>query len=79
MQALRKILSGAVGGFAGGSLIGLLEAAVIAWTGGGDEYGAFRFGALSYGILGTGLGAGIGLAAAVLPLLARDARATAAL
>ncbi len=79
MRALRKILSAVIGGFAGGSLIGLLEAAVIGWTGGGDEYGVFRFGALSYGLLGACVGAGIGVATAVLPFLARDPRRAAAL
>jgi arylsulfatase A-like enzyme len=79
MEAIKKILAAVLGGFAGGSLVGLAEAALIAATGGGDEYGAFRFGAISYGLIGAAIGGGIGVATAILSFLARDARRAAAL
>ncbi len=79
MDALKKIPAGAIGGFVGGCLVGLAEAALIAVIGGGDEYGAFRFAAISYGLIGALAGAGVGVATAVLSFLARDARAAVAL
>jgi len=79
MQAFLKIPSAILGGFVGGVIVGLVEAALIAYGGGGQEYGAFRFAAISYGILGAALGGGIGVASAVLAFLARDARAAGAL
>lgn len=74
MQALLKIVSSVFGGFVGGSLIGLLEGVVIAYAGGGEEYGVFRFGAISYGIIGALMGGGIGLGTVVLPFLGRNPR-----
>lgn len=79
MKALHKIPSAIFGGFIGGSLVGLSEAVVIAIAGGSDEYGVFRFGAISYGLIGAVLGAGIGLGTAILSFLARDARSAGAL
>jgi arylsulfatase A-like enzyme len=78
MAALTKIPAAAAGGLVGGCLVGLAEAALIA-TSGGDEYGVFRFAAVSYGLVGAALGAVLGILAAVLPFLARDARSAAAL
>ena len=79
MEALKKIPAAVLGGFVGGSLIGLLEGVLIAWTGGGEEYGVFRFAALSYGLIGAALGAGVGFGTVVLSFLARDARLAGAL
>ena len=53
MEALKKIVSAVLGGFVGGSIVGLAESVLIAWTGGGDEYGVFRFAAISYGLIGA--------------------------
>lgn len=78
MKFLMKILAGALGGFVGGSIVGLLEAVVIAYAGGGEEYGVFRFASVSYGIIGAVGGAGIGFGTVILPFLARDSRAAAA-
>src|SRR5690349_17461493 len=78
MDAFRKIPAGMVGGFVGGALVGLAEAALIAATGGGDEFGVFRFGAISYGLIGAAIGAGVGVGTAILPFLARDARRASA-
>jgi len=74
MQALEKLVAAVLGGLVGGSLVGLLEALLIAWTGGGEEYGVFRFGVIAYGLIGATVGAVFGLATIVLPFLARDAR-----
>lgn len=79
MHAFSKIPAAIAGGFIGGSLVGLVEAAVIAIAGGGEEFGVFRFAAISYGIIGACLGAGVGVATAILSFLARDARAAGAL
>ncbi|MFN2427152.1 MAG: hypothetical protein ABR587_11980, partial [Candidatus Binatia bacterium] len=79
MGALKKIPAAVLGGFVGGALAGLLEGMLIAWTGGGDEYGVFRFAVLSYGLIGAAMGAGIGAGTVVLPFLARDARLAGAL
>lgn len=79
MQALKKIPAAILGGFVGGSLVGLLEALVVAMTGGAEEFGVFRFGAISYGLIGAAIGAGGGVASVVLPFLARDGAAAAAL
>ena len=79
MLPIRKILSAVFGGFVGGSLVGLAEGVVVAWTGGGDEYGVFRFGAMAYGCIGAVLGGGIGVATVILPFFARDARRAGAL
>jgi arylsulfatase A-like enzyme len=79
MDGFRKIPAGMVGGFVGGALVGLAEAALIAATGGGDEFGVFRFGVISYGLIGAVLGAGVGVATAILSFFARDARSASAL
>lgn len=79
MHALKKIPAAMFGGFVGGSLVGLLEALVVAMTGGAEEFGVFRFGAISYGLIGSAIGAGGGVASVVLPFLARDGAAAAAL
>ncbi len=79
MQALKKMLAAVLGGFVGGSLVGLVEAAVIATAGGGEEYGVFRFAALSYGIIGAVVGGGVGVATTLLSVLAPDARRAGAL
>jgi arylsulfatase A-like enzyme len=79
MDAVKKIPAGMIGGFVGGCLAGLAEAVLIATTGGGDEFGVFRFAAISYGLIGAAIGAGIGIGTAVLSFLARDARSAAAL
>jgi arylsulfatase A-like enzyme len=79
MSALTKIPAAAVGGLVGGCLVGLTEATLIATTGGGDEFGVFRFAALSYGLIGAALGFLVGVVTAALPFVARDARAAAAL
>jgi arylsulfatase A-like enzyme len=78
MAALTKIPAAAIGGLVGGCLVGLAEAVVIA-TSGGDEYGVFRFAAVSYGLVGAALGAVLGVLTAAAPFLARDARLAAAL
>ncbi len=78
MQRLSKIPAAVLGGFFGGALAGLVEAIVIAW-GGGEEFGVFRFAAISYGLIGAVIGGGVGLGTVILPLLARDARSAAAL
>jgi arylsulfatase A-like enzyme len=79
MQAFQKIPSAVLGGFVGGCLVGLAEAVVIAVAGGGDEYGVFRFGAISYGLIGAALGAGVGVGTSILTFFARDARSAGAL
>ncbi|MFN2375502.1 MAG: sulfatase [Candidatus Binatia bacterium] len=76
---MKKIPAAVFGGFVGGALVGLLEAVVIASAGGAEEFGVFRFGAISYGLIGAGLGAGVGVGTAILPFFARDARLAAAL
>ncbi|HYC01367.1 MAG TPA: sulfatase [Candidatus Limnocylindrales bacterium] len=77
MQALRKIIAGAIGGFIGGALVGLVEAVVVALGGGAEEFGVFLFGAISYGLIGTAIGGGAGLGTVILPFLARDSAASA--
>jgi len=79
MRALAKLPSAIFGGFFGGSLVGLVEAAIIAWSDGGQEYGVFRFAAVAYGIFGALAGLLIGMATVVVPFLARDARRATAL
>ncbi len=79
MEALKKIPSAVFGGFVGGALVGLAEAVLIAAGGGAEEFGVFRFGAISYGLIGGAMGAGIGVGTAVLGFLARDARLAGAL
>jgi len=79
MVVLRKIFAGALGGLAGGALVGLCEAVVVAVWGGADEFGVFLFGAVSYGAIGAAIGLGTGLATVVLSFLARDDAAVAAL
>jgi arylsulfatase A-like enzyme len=79
VEALRKIPAAAIGGLVGGCLVGLAEASLIATTGGGEEFGVFRFAAISYGLIGAALGVILGLFTAALPFVARDARSAAAL
>ena len=80
MRIIQRILLGAVGGFFGGSVVGLIEAAVIAMGGGLAEYYVFLFGALAYGLFGAAMGAGIGFVSAFLSFFDEDgvALATAA-
>ena len=55
MEVLKRVLAGTLGGFVGGSLIGLGEAAVISAVSAPSEYWVFLFGSVSYGLIGAGI------------------------
>ncbi|RMD86041.1 MAG: hypothetical protein D6815_00630 [Candidatus Dadabacteria bacterium] len=74
---ISRISAGAAGGFVGGALVGIAEAAVVAATSSATEYWGFLFGALSYGLFGAGLGAGWSVFASVVRLV-RDESASLA-
>ncbi|RMD85389.1 MAG: hypothetical protein D6815_01945 [Candidatus Dadabacteria bacterium] len=64
-ELLKSACAAAAGGFAGGALVGLAEAAVVAATSSATEYWVFLFGAVAYGCFGAGLGAAVGVAGRV--------------
>lgn len=66
IEFVKRVLVGAVGGFAGGALVGVCEAAVISLVSGLTEYWVFLFGAVSYGGFGAAMGAGWAVAASLL-------------
>lgn len=81
-----RLIAGLLAGFAGGAVAGLGESAVIASTSELTEYWLFLFGALTYGAIGSGIGAGWSLVSAIVPgwrsgigSTARSAGLTAAL
>lgn len=60
---LRGLLLAALAGALGGALVGVGESSLVSWTSGAaDEYWMFLFGAISYGLIGAGLGVGAALA-----------------
>lgn len=61
MEVLKRVLAGTLGGFVGGALIGLGEAAVVSAVSAPSEYWVFLFGAVSYGLIGAGMGFGWGV------------------
>ena len=61
MEVLKRVLAGTLGGFVGGSLIGLGEAAVVSAVSAPSEYWVFVFGSVSYGMIGAGMGFGWGV------------------
>lgn len=79
MKGFAKVPAAALGGFFGGAVVGFLEAIVVAWAGGAEEFGVFSFGALSYGLIGAVLGGGIGIGTLVVSAFARDTAAAAGL
>ncbi len=81
-----RLIAGLIAGFAGGAVAGLGESAVIASTSELTEYWLFLFGALSYGAIGSAIGAGWAVVSAIVPgwrsgidATARSAGLTAAL
>ncbi len=66
MELIRRIVAGAFGGATGGALVGLAEAGVIA-SAGGEEYWAFVFGSVAYGLIGAAAGAGWGFVSTIFP------------
>ena len=81
-----RLIAGLLAGFAGGAVAGLGESAVIASTSELTEYWLFLFGALTYGAIGSAIGAGWSLLSAIVPrwrsgigATARSAGLTAAL
>src|SRR5262245_4992648 len=72
-----RLIAGLLAGFAGGAVAGLAEAAVIAATSDLTEYWLFLFGAVSYGAIGSAIGAGWAVLSSIVPALRSDVRATA--
>ncbi len=75
MEFVNRVIAGTLGGFVGGALAGLGEAATIAAFGGAEEFGAFFFAALAYGLFGAAVGGGWALAASIVPFLGAEAGA----
>lgn len=64
---VRKVIAAALGGAAGGALVGLIEATVVTATAGApEEYWLFPFAVVSYGLFGAACGLVYPLAAALL-------------
>jgi arylsulfatase len=69
LRHIRVLLTAALAGGLGGALVGLAEGLLVtATSAANDEYWLFLFGAVSYGVIGAGLGLGV---AAVWQLLRR--------
>jgi arylsulfatase A-like enzyme len=62
-----RVIAGLLAGFAGGAVAGLGESAVIASTSELTEYWLFLFGALTYGAIGSAIGAGWSVLSAIVP------------
>ncbi len=60
MELIRRVVAGSYGGAVGGALVGLAEACVVALGADAQEFWAFFFGAVSYGLIGALCGAGWG-------------------
>jgi len=77
MSFITRLIAGVLGGFAGGALAGIGESAVIAATSDITEYSLFLFGAVSYGLIGAGLGGGWSVVSGIFPRLRSLAAAAA--
>ena len=69
MSFVTRLIAGILGGFAGGALAGIGESVVIAATSEITEYWLFLFGAVSYGLIGAGIGGGWSVVSGILPRL----------
>ncbi len=77
MGFVQRLVAGLLAGFAGGAVAGLGESAVIAATSEITEYWLFLFGAVSYGAIGSAIGAGWAVHSALVPALRSEIGATA--
>ncbi|MEE8312516.1 MAG: sulfatase [Candidatus Binatia bacterium] len=69
---VKRVTAGVLGGFVGGALVGLAEAAVISLVSGPSEYWVFVFGVISYGCLGAAMGAGFGFAVSIVRIVGTE-------